>query len=92
MMTRAEGIFADTRFMVDPSTAKIWLHVFDRYQKGKCPQKRRFSEEDRDRFTDFENAEEFDSTRERSAGRAAFRRLSSSEYENAVRDLLHLQA
>lgn len=77
----------------DPSTAKIWLHVFDRVSKGEMPpKKRRFSEEDRDRFTDFlgEALEEFDSTRERSAGRAAFRRLSSSEYENAVRDLLHL--
>jgi len=56
------------------------------------PKKRRFSDEERDRFTEFLGGEleEFDSVRERSVGRVVFRRLSSSEYENAVRDLLHL--
>lgn len=77
----------------DPSTAKIWLHVYDRVSKGEMPpKKRRFSDEERDRFTEFLGGalDEFDSNRERSVGRVVFRRLSSSEYENAVRDLLYL--
>ena len=36
----------------DPSTAKIWLHVFDRVSK-EMPLKAALFEEDRDRFTDF---------------------------------------
>lgn len=78
---------------VDPSTAKIWLHVYDRVAKGEMPpKKRRFSEAERDRFTGVlgEQLSAFDSKQEKSVGRVVFRRLSSNEYENALRDLLHL--
>ncbi len=77
----------------DPATAKIWLYVYDRVSKGEMPpKKRRFSEEERDRFTELlgEELASFDSKQERSEGRVVFRRLSSSEYENALRDLLYL--
>jgi len=77
----------------DPSTAKIWLYVYDRVNKGEMPpKKRQFSDAERNRFTEFlgEQLKAFDAAQERSVGRVVSRRLSSNEYENAVRDLLHL--
>lgn len=77
----------------DPSSMETWLRVYDRVSSGEMPpKKRRFSEEERNRFTETLGAElrRFDAKRQRSEGRVRFRRLSSVEYENTIRDLLEL--
>lgn len=77
----------------DPSTAQTWLHVYDRVSSGEMPpKKKRFPPEDRKRFTDALGSELqwLDAERKKAEGRVVFRRLSATEYEHAVRDLLEL--
>ena len=77
----------------DPSSMHRWLQIYDRVAAGEMPpRKKRFSLEEKDRFTEMLGAElrEFDTERQRSDGRVVLRRISVSEYENVVRDLLDL--
>jgi len=77
----------------DLSTMETWLRVYDRVSSGEMPPKKRaFSPEERQRFTQTLRSElrQFDAERQRTVGRVVLRRLSSSEYENALRDLLAL--
>ena len=72
-----------------------WAHVHDRIAAGEMPPKSR-----RDRPSEKESADalkllddrlhEADAAHIAKTGRALFRRLSAQEYENALRDLLHL--
>ena len=72
----------------------VWAHVHDRIGAGEMPPK------SRDRPAEKENADvlklldgwlhDADAARIAKTGRALFRRLSAQEYENALRDLLHL--
>jgi hypothetical protein len=72
-----------------------WAKAHDRIAAGEMPPKSR-----QERPSDKENAvalkllderlHEVDSARIARTGRALFRRLSAQEYENALRDLLHL--
>jgi hypothetical protein len=72
-----------------------WAKAHDRIAAGEMPPKSR-----QERPSDKENAvalkllddrlHEVDSERVAKTGRALFRRLSAQEYENALRDLLHL--
>ena len=72
-----------------------WAHVHDRIAAGEMPPKSR-----RERPSEKENADalkllddrlhEADAAHIAKTGRALFRRLSAQEYENALRDLLHL--
>lgn len=77
----------------DPSTMHRWLQIYDRVAAGEMPPpKKRFSEEERNQLIDTLGAElqRFDTKRQRSEGRVVLRRLSTSEYEYIVRDLLDL--
>jgi hypothetical protein len=78
-----------------PEHFEIWARVHDRIAAGEMPPKSR-----RERPSEEQTAyalkllddrlHEADSARIAKAGRALFRRLSAQEYENALRDLLHL--
>ena len=77
----------------DPSTMQRWLQIYDRVASGEMPpKKKRFSLEEKNRFTDTLGAElrRFDAERQRTDGRVVLRRLSVSEYEYIIRDLLDL--
>ncbi len=73
----------------------VWAKAHDRIAAGEMPPKSRKA-----RPSEKENADalkllddrlhEADATRIAKTGRALFRRLSAQEYENALRDLLHL--
>jgi len=73
----------------------IWANVHDRIAAGEMPPKSR-----KERPSKEENAEALkwldnslhaaDSARIAKTGRSLYRRLSAQEYENALRDLLHL--
>lgn len=73
----------------------VWEHVHDRIAAGEMPPKSRL-----ERPSENENAwvlkrlddrlHEVDVARVAKSGRALFRRLTTQEYENALRDLLHL--
>jgi hypothetical protein len=76
-------------------TFNVWAHVYDRIAAGEMPPKSR-----RERPSEGENAETLklldeqlhnaDAARIAGAGRSLYRRLTAQEYENALRDLLHL--
>jgi hypothetical protein len=78
-----------------PERFNKWMQVHDRIAAGEMPPKSRS-----DRPSEKENADTLkrldeslhnaDATRIAKTGRALFRRLSAQEYENAIRDLLHL--
>lgn len=77
----------------DPSTMHRWLQIYERVAAGEMPPpKKRFSVEERQRLVDTLGAElqRFDAERQQSDGRVVLRRLSTSEYEYIVRDLLDL--
>lgn len=77
----------------DPASMETWLRVFDQVASGAMPpEKKAFSEEEIKTFTGTLGAElsAFDEKKLQSSGRVVLRRLSSSEYENIVRDLLFL--
>ena len=77
----------------DPSKMRTWLHVYDRVAAGEMPPgRKRFSLERKKKFTDTLGTElkRFDAELQRSVGRVALRRLSASEYENIVREMLDI--
>lgn len=77
----------------DPSTMQRWLQIYDRVAAGEMPpKKKRFSQEERNTFTQTlaSDLRQFDTERQKTDGRVILRRLSSSEYENIVRDLLDI--
>ncbi|MEM0969828.1 MAG: DUF1592 domain-containing protein, partial [Verrucomicrobiota bacterium] len=77
----------------DPSSEEMWLRIYDRVEAGEMPPKKKaFSAEEIEEFTTALGSElqQHDSEKQRSDGRVILRRLSASEYENVVRDLLAL--
>ncbi len=78
----------------DPQTFARWVKVYDRIRSGEMPPKDqpRPPQEDAARVTGtlHDALVAADETRRRRQGRAALRRLTRSEYENTVRDLLDL--
>lgn len=73
----------------------VWAHIHDRIAAGEMPPKSR-----KERPSEKENADalkllddhlhDADAARIAKTGRALFRRLTTQEFENALRDLLHL--
>ncbi len=94
-VTKKGGLRLDNLDPVGTGTANMetWLHVYDQVASGVMPPKKKaFSTEEIEQFTDTLGAElaQFDRENQDSVGRVILRRLSSSEYENIVRDLLFL--
>lgn len=78
----------------DPANFTVWNKVHDAVQSGEMPPKKKGLPDTReseaflsalDRALDLE-----DSARQAQSGRAVLRRLTASEYENTLRDLLSL--
>ncbi|MCH2209150.1 MAG: DUF1592 domain-containing protein [Lentisphaerales bacterium] len=77
----------------DPKAMHTWLDIYDKVESGEMPPKKKaFSEEEKNEFLKVLGAElsAFDKQQKEAQGRVVLRRLSSSEYEYAMRDLLHL--
>lgn len=95
--TKKGGLdFEATFLQLDkPDNFAQWTRVHDRIAKGEMPPKSR-----REQPSTRENSDvlmlldarlhDADSARISKTGRTAFRRLTAQEYENALRDLLHL--
>ena len=70
-----------------------WLAVYDKVASGEMPPKKKaFTEEQKNEFLATLGSElkDFDEQQKKSSGRVVLRRLSASEYENSIKDLLHL--
>ena len=77
----------------DPHSMHTWLDVYDKVSSGEMPPKKKaFSEEEKKAFLDILGPElsEFDKEKKNSDGRVVLRRLSAAEYENSIKDLLHI--
>ncbi len=76
-----------------PGSAETWLKIYDRVAKGEMPPKKKaFSAEEIEEFTSILGAElrQYDTQKQESMGRVGLRRLSASEYQHIVRNLLFL--
>lgn len=74
---------------------EIWVQVHDRIAAGEMPPKSRLGRPTAKETADAlslldDRLHKSDAARVAKTGRALFRRLSAQEYENALRDLLHL--
>lgn len=72
---------------------ETWLKIYDRVAKGEMPpEKKAFSPAEIKEFTSVLGGEleRFDEEKRETMGRVNLRRLSASEYENIVRELLDL--
>ena len=77
----------------DPHRMHTWLDIYDKVSSGEMPPKKKaFSEEEKKAFLDVLGPElaSFDKEKKQSSGRVILRRLSAAEYENTVKDLLHI--
>ncbi len=79
----------------DAQRFDLWAKAHDRIAAGEMPPKSRHERPSEKETTDAlkqldDRLHEADATRIAKTGRALFRRLSAQEYENALRDLLHL--
>ncbi len=78
----------------DPANLDLWIKVHDRVKAGEMPPKKkaRPEAEELTAFVSSLSTQLVDSDRARIAreGRAVHRRLNRYEYENALRDLLHI--
>ena len=73
-----------------------WAHVHDRITAGEMPPKSRKVRPSEKETSDVlklldDRLHDADATRIAKTGRALFRRLTTQEFENALRDLLHLR-
>ncbi len=77
----------------DPATMNTWLRVYDQVSSGAMPPKKKaFTPKEIEEFTSTlgDELSLSDEAMQESVGRVVARRLSSSEYQNIVRDLLFL--
>lgn len=76
-----------------PKSISTWLKVYDQVEAGVMPPKKKaFSKTEQQHFLETLEKElmDFDRLQKEEKGRVVFRRLSSSEYEYIMRDLLHI--
>ena len=77
----------------EPKAMHTWLEVYDMVESGEMPpKKKQFSEEQRTELLEAlaKEMSAYDESQKKSSGRVILRRLSATEYEYSVRDLLHL--
>jgi hypothetical protein len=76
-----------------PKNIHTWLKIYDQVESGEMPPKKKaFTKEEREQFLNILGKEltAFDQSKKKEMGRVVYRRLSSTEYEYIIRDLLHL--